>query len=160
MTHPKWCYVSKRLRDSGVSVSGLVYSSIKVAIGINISRCSNYCRPHRDLRATLLLLVLTIHYKSKLTKSTMGETAVNGATNGAPVKKQLILNAFVESCESNLHFKYASANIVQVADISLPVSGDIQTINLQASTRFNIGSSSLNCWKRANFTASSLQMFW
>jgi hypothetical protein len=35
----------------------------------------------------------------------MGEAAVNGAVNGTPVKKQLILNAFVESCKSNLHFE-------------------------------------------------------
>jgi hypothetical protein len=90
----------------------------------------------------------------------MGETSVNGGVNGTPVKKQLILNAFVESCKSSLLLEKAIANIIQAADINLPDYGDIQTINLQASTRSNIGLSSLNCWKRANSTASLLQMFW
>jgi hypothetical protein len=89
----------------------------------------------------------------------MGETAVNGGTNGTPVKKQLILNAFVESCKLSLLLEQAIADITQAADINLPVFGDIQMINLQASTRFSIGSSSLNYWRRANSTASSLQMF-
>jgi hypothetical protein len=82
------------------------------------------------------------------------------AVNGAPVKKQLILNAFVESCQSSLHSQWTSTNIVQAVDISLLVYGDIQMISLQASTRFSIGSSSLNCWRRANFMASSSRTFW
>jgi hypothetical protein len=90
----------------------------------------------------------------------MGETSLNGGANGTPVKKQLILNAFVESCKSSLLLEEAIANIIQAADINLPVYGDIQMTSLQASTRSNTGSSSLNCWRKANFTVSSLRMFW
>lgn len=90
----------------------------------------------------------------------MGETAVNGGVNGTPVKKQLILNAFVESCTLNLLLEKAIANIIQAADINLPDYGGIQMTSPRASTRSNIGSSSLNYWRRANSTVSSLLMFW
>jgi len=82
------------------------------------------------------------------------------ATNGAPVKKQLILNAFVESCRSSLPSQETLANIVQAVGISRLVYGDIPMINPLVLTRFNIGSSSLSCWRRANSMAFSSLMFW
>jgi hypothetical protein len=48
---------------------------------------------------------LTLQNINNHTNLTMGETSVNGGANGTPIKKQLILNAFVESCKSSLHFE-------------------------------------------------------
>jgi hypothetical protein len=76
-------------------VSGLVYKSIKVAEDIYFTVLISTAAPPKKLRRTLVLTILTLKKTHTLTKSTMSESA----TNGAPVKKQLILNAFVESCK-------------------------------------------------------------